>query len=232
MGVEYYKVDGGRLTFGEYWRMSPNPLVFLIVAIMKPFGGVSFNFSLPRGDELDFVDWDDLTGAARRKFRDTEDDWIDVGYARVFCHELPVLERHRYGAAAVYRHQDSRSFATQGYARDGDVETTFLSCVTRFDSGAFGCTTTNKQQFKPHPDHPVARFPGVNGVTLYERHVDQVAAWEPEYGRVTPVTPEALPQWILDAEHRFIDFHAERGVFVRMTKQEMRRARAAGPNLD
>ena len=225
MPTKYYKVHGGKLTFAEYWRMCPDPLTFLIAAGMKLFGGISLDASLPRHEELLTVEYDDLPKSAKKFTRDAVDALEAAGMTLLFCHELDVLEAHRYGVGVVFLARDGRAFATVNYAKEGEVKKVELNLVTPFKDDTFGITTTAKKQFKPHPDYLSDRHPDATADELYETHQQNLDEWESDGRKPYKLTPATVPQFVLEGEQRFIDFHIERGVFVPMTKAEVRRLR-------
>ena len=226
MATVYYKVHGGRLSFAEYWRMAPDPFTFCIVAVAKLFGGMSFDFSIPRVDQLHTVEWDDIPRDTRKAMREPIQLLEGAGLSLAFFHEMPVLERHRLGVGAALLAPDGRTFATVNYARDKVQSKLDVSCVTPFDDDTFGITTTAKKQMKPQPEHVVARYPGMPADDLYDKHLGHLEEWQAER-RAVRVTPQTLPGVILKGEQGHIDFHADRGVYVPMTKAEIRRIREA-----
>src|SRR5205085_12011004 len=80
MGIRWYKVHGGRLSFREYWKMAPDPFTFLIAAGAKLFGGLPMNFSIPYLDRLDVVELDDLPGGPRRTLKRGVAEFEDAGF--------------------------------------------------------------------------------------------------------------------------------------------------------
>lgn len=227
MPTKYYKVHGGRLSFAEYWRMSPDPFTFLLCAGMKLFGGMPFNFSIPRIGELHYLDEADLLRAAAKKMRGPIKRLQDAGFTLKFHFESPVLEDHRLGVAAVLLADDRQTYALVMYARDRGNEQTHVSCVSRFADGGRCVATTQKKAMKPDPESRVARYPGAAADDLYDRHRDDLRAWEDEGHRVERLDDAALAAVVLEAEQRHVDFHAARGVYVPMTRAEINRIRAA-----
>lgn len=225
MPTKYYKVHGGRLSFAEYWRMSPDPISFTIAAGMKLFGGLPFNFSIPRIDELHEVEWDDLPPPARRALKEPAEQFESAGLELVLCHRLPLLESHRIGIGAVFLAADGLSFATANFGKEHDVVKVELACVTRFDDDSFGVTTTAKKQLKPRPDYVIDRHPGATGDELHEKHVANIERWESKGKQPQRLTPKTLPDVLLEGEQGTVDFHAERGVFIPMSKAEVRQIR-------
>jgi hypothetical protein len=228
MPTKYYKVHGGRLTFGEYRRMAPDPFTFLICAVMKLFGGMSFDFSVPRIDELHYLDEADLPRAGAKKMKGPIKKLTEAGFALRFHHEAPLLESHRLGVAAVLVSQDRKTVALVMYGKEKDVEKVQVSCFSRFADGNFGATTTQKKEMTPNPANKVAYHPGVPADELVELHREHLAEWDEEDGlRPRKLDDAGVAAAVLEGEQQYIDFHAERGVLVPMSKAEVRRIREA-----
>jgi hypothetical protein len=227
MPTKYYKVHGGRLSFGEYWRMCPDPFTFLMAAGMKLFGGMPFNFSIPRIDELHYLVEDELLKSAVKKFKGPVRQLQDLGFAHKFYHEMPVLEDHRIGLAAVLLAEDRRTFGVVMYARERANEQLQITCATRFTDDTFGSTTTQKKAMKPVPENKVARHPGARADDLYDFHQEHLREWEDEGLQPVKLDDAKLAASVLKGEQRHVDFHAERGVYVPLSKAEINRIRSA-----
>lgn len=225
MGIRWYKVHGGRLSFREYRKMAPDPFTFLIAAGMKLFGGLPMNFSIPYLDQLDIVELDDLPGGPRRTIKRGVAAFEDAGFRLVFVHELPVLERDRFAAAAILLASNGRSFATVNFAEAKDLSQMAYNCVCWFGEGRFGTATTQKEQLKPDPKHKTVRFVGASPEELADHHKGLMADWEEDGETIKKLNPETLPDVVLSGERGHVDFHAERGVYVPMKKAEVRKLR-------
>jgi hypothetical protein len=108
---------------------------------------------------------------------------------------------------------------------------TEMTCTTLFVGGTSGSTTTARSVFRPVPDRLVVRLPGSSPADLCASHLDHLARWEAAGHVAEPVARDRVPAVILEAQQRFVDFHAGRGLFVPMTDEEIercRRGRAGG----
>ncbi|MDB5308518.1 MAG: hypothetical protein JWO38_2720 [Gemmataceae bacterium] len=218
----FYRVDGARLTFAEYWRMSPNPLVFLIAAWMKLIGRpIRFSFSVPRPDRLFLVEFDELPAAARAGMGPLVDAAEAIGLRLVFCHRLVVPEPHRLGAAAILLDKTGETILLVIFSRQGNRVERHLACTTLFTDGSRAVTTTIRKTFEPLPGSHVARYPGADPASLLARHREHLAALTSEGLIPTRLEPNRLPDVVHEAELRFVDFHIGRGVFVPMTDEEL-----------
>ncbi|MGL6095063.1 MAG: hypothetical protein ACRC7O_04585 [Fimbriiglobus sp.] len=227
MATEFYRLDGGRLTLREYWRMSPDALTFAIAAGAKLlFGGLPFPSSLPKHDRLHRVEWDAVPAAARRALSPFVQAVQDDGYAIQFCHRAEVLEPDRLGIAVVLLAADGRSFAAINHVREPSATKTEVSIVSRFADDSSGTTTVAAEQFRPNPAQLYDRHPRATPGELIAFHRKNLSRWDRQRAVVT-LTAETLARAWLDAERGFIEYHVGRGVFVRMTDEEIELQRTA-----
>lgn len=219
----FYRVDGGKLTYAEYWRMSGDPFAFLIAAGMKFFGfPMRFNFAIPRPDRLFVVEFDELPAAARRgmgpPIRAAEKK---AGLRLIFCHRLAVPEPHRVGAAALLLDEENETSLMVMFGQHGGQREVHLTCVSRFPDDTLASTTTMKKALVPVPGSDIERYPGADPATLYARHrghLERLAG----HGLVPVLLdPHRLEGFVLECELRYVDFHIGRGVFVPMTDDEL-----------
>jgi hypothetical protein len=218
----YYRVDGRKLTFGEYWRMSPDAFSFLIVAGMKLIGmPLKFNFAIPRPDRLFLVDFDELPKPARIGMKPLIRGAEKAGMELVFCHRLAVPEPHRLGAAALLIDESCETGLMVIYGKDRAAEENQMSCASRFADDTLAVTTTMKKTMVPVPDMQVERYPGASPATLIKRHREHMEKLEGEGLVPVPINPDRYEEFVLECELRYVDFHISRGVFVPMTDEEL-----------
>jgi len=218
----FYRVDGAKLTYAEYWRMSPGVMAFAIASGMKFFGfPFQFRFAIPRPDRLFLVNLDELPGPARRAMGRAIRSAEDEGLRLVFCHRLAVPEPDRVGAAALMLDPRNVSGLMIIYGQQNRVQQLQVACLSRFPDGTYATTTTMKKTMEPMPDQDIERYPGEDAGGLYRRHVEHVQRMA-ERGMIPiPFDPNRLEQFVLEREVQYVDFHAHRGVFVPMTEEEL-----------
>lgn len=225
MTTEYYKINSGRLSFGEYWRMSPNPVVFLIAAGAKLFGGLPMNFSIPRVDTLHTIDWEDMPPRAGKRMEPSIDTYESLGYKYGFCYEMPILELDRFFGACTLLGEDGLRFAMVVYVETPEEKRLTLGIVTEFTDGNYGVTTTAKKELEPEPNHRVHRHLSATAEELHQLHEQHLEEWRNDGLEPVKQSWDRLPQVILAAEQATVDFHASRGVFVPMSEAEVRKLR-------
>lgn len=225
MPTEYYKINSGRLSFAEYWRMSPNAVVFVIAAGAKLFGGIPMNFSIPRIDTLHTIDWEEMPSRAARRMEPSIKLLESLGYKYGFCFEMPILELERFFGVCVLLAEDAVQFAGVAYLEPPNEKRLILSILTEFTDGTFGVTTTAKKELEPEPNDRIHRHLTASADKLDHLHQQHLQRWRDDGLEPVVQTWSRLPQVILDAEQSTVDFHVKRGVFVPMTKAEIRKLR-------
>ena len=215
MPTQYFMVDSGRLSFAEYWRMSPNILVFSIAAIAKLFGGLPMTFSIPLVDRLHTLPFEFLPTPAREALAGPIAELESERFTLQFCLKLPVLEADRLACGAVLLSADGLTWSQLSFAQDPNFTQVALSCISKFQDGTLRRVTTEKKQLQPHPDHVIIRCPGASAKEIYETHLQYLRQWETEEIPIR-LTPQAVREEILDLERKAIEFHVQRGVFVPM----------------
>jgi hypothetical protein len=171
------------------------------------------------------VDLDDLPGGPRRIIRRGVQKFEDCGYQFAFVHEIPVLERDRFGAAAFLISPDGLSFTNVNFVEDKAVSQHVIGVNCRFDDGSFGMLTTQKEQMQPNPIHRYVRRPGAAAEDLVDQFPEILEEWESEGVQAVRIMPKSLPGLVLEGEQGDVDYHAERGVYVPMTAAEVARIR-------
>jgi hypothetical protein len=218
----YYRVDGGQLTYAEYWRMSPGLFPFLVAAGLKFLGSpIPFTFAVPRPDRLFLVEFDELPAVARQGMKRAVHRAEAAGLELVFCHRLAVPEPHRLGAAAVFLDSTGETTMSVLFAQEGATRQSQLSCVSRFADESLGCTTTVRKSMEVVPGTHVERYPGADPAALLARHRDHLGRLEGEGLVPVPIAANRLADFVLACEVRYVDFHIGRGVFVPMTDDEL-----------
>ncbi len=216
----FYRVDGGRVRFSEYWRMAPDPLSFLIAAGRKLFGvPIYFNFAIPRPDRLFVVEFEELPESARFAMKPSIRSAEDAGLELAFIHRLVVPERSRFGAAALLTDRSHTSALMIMYGEQQARTELHLSFGSRLADDTLAATTDMKKTMETIPGNSIERYPGANIRTLFRKHREHLERLDAE-GR--PAAKIARwEEFVLDCEVRYVDYHISRGVFVPMTEDEL-----------
>lgn len=218
----FYRVDGARLTYAEYWRMSPGVIAFLIAAGLKLVGWpLRFNFAIPRPDQLFVVELEELPSPARRMLGQAIRFAEGEGLRLIFCHRLAVPEPNRVGAAALMLDEENTSALMIIYGQQNAEGQLQLACASRFADDTLATTTTMKKTMEPMPNQDIERYPGETPAGLYRRHCEHLERLADQGLIALKFDPNRLEQFVLDREVKYVDFHVGRGVFVPMTEEEL-----------
>jgi hypothetical protein len=218
----FYRVDGGKLTYAEYWRMAPEPISFLIAAARKFVGlPIQFRFAVPRPDRLFLVDFAELPETARAAMRPLVHKAQAIGLRLGFYHRLALPEPHRVGAAAALLDEDASTCLYVIFGQDREQRQVQTTCASRLADDSLAVTTTMRKMMEPVPTSHVERHPGVDPATLYGRHQEHLEDLESRGLAPLRIDPDRLADFVLEWEVRYVDFHASRGVFVPMTDEEL-----------
>ena len=209
----YYRVDGARLSYGEYWRMSPGPLGFLIAAGCKLFGfPIQFHFVIPRPDRLFLVEFEELPAAALQAMKPAIRSAEKAGLRLIFAHRLAVPEPHRLGAAALMLDEENETGSMIVFGQQGDHRELHATCASRFADDTLGTMTTMKRTMIPTPGQDIERYPGASAGALYQRHREHLERLAGQGFIPLTLDPNRLKQFVLECELRNVDFHFARSV--------------------
>jgi hypothetical protein len=225
MPTTYYRLNGGRLTLDDCWRMARNWRNFLTLLLWKPVGGYPFGFSISRPEEPSVVPLDELPSALQDRLRGPVGELLQAGFLLAFYQLTRLLEPHRVVAGAVLLDPTGLVIANVSVAGVGRRLQTEWACTTRFVDGTAGVTSTRRSPFRLQPDRLLVLCPRASPTELYARHQSHLVRWEAGGHIAAPVSRARLPEVILEAQQRYIDFHVARGLFVPMTEAEIEQCR-------
>ncbi len=218
----FYRVDGARLTYAEYWRMAPGFLAFALSAGCKLLGTpIRFEFAVPRPDRLFLVEFEEFPEAACRAMEPALESARSAGLRLIFCHRLALPEPSRLGAGAYLLDDTNETGLMIGYGQSGNSRELHLACVSQFTDETLATTTTTKKSMKPTPWQSVERYPGSNARTIYEKHLAHLARLAGQGSIPVPHDPARFDRFVLECELRYVDYHIDRGIFVPMTEEEL-----------
>lgn len=218
----FYRVDGGKLTYAEYWRMAPEPVSFFIAAVRKLLGfPIQFRFAIPRPDRLFLVDFAELPDVAASAMRPLVRAAQARGLRLGFYHRLALPEPHRIGAAAALLDETEWTCLYVIFGKDRDQRQVQLTCASRLADDSLGITTTMPKTMEPVPTSHIDRHPGLDPAALYARHQEHLERLESQGLVPLRIDPDRLADFVREWEVRYVDFHIGRGVFVPMSDEEL-----------
>lgn len=225
--ADLYRIVSTRVSLGEYWRLSPGLVSFLILAFFRilrvptPF---FFPFGFTRPRRLDLVEFDHLPSHVRNHWEGPLAEFEAGGLRPVFAYSLPVLGSLKDAYAIILRADDGRLHGSLSYLRN-QVGTTTKEVVaatasSRLPDGRRVATSNARPFLNPPPEYQVRHLTSLSAREVLTKHLEWLASsgWTPE-----PIAEADLPGAIIHNEQRHIDFQVERGVLAPMAAREERR---------
>jgi len=221
--TDFYRTDSRRFSYGEYWRLSPNPLGFLIAATLK-----TLRVSLPHSHafgyphELALVAWEDIEPYVKEKWGPRLRQCEEAGFHRLFCYCISCCGITREGVCCVLQSDDRLYTVGLNYVRVEnatvvkEVVTTTLSSRLRDDRRVVAVDYRN--YLDPAPDQLLQFVPRKSIAEMWERHRDWIAEIG---GTPVPRDPSELPQAVLQREQQLIEHMVGRGLYVRLSAREL-----------
>ncbi len=220
-----FKVNPKKLGYFEMWRCASNPIEGLLGCALKIFLGPSNDgYGMKSfGDELDRLTVDDLPSRVARATEGYRAKIEKLGFVPGFVYSL-----ESYGSqeahGIVYRHKSGSAAVSVAFARcvRGPVETvtTVVGFNTPLDDDTYVMTSNNKRMLKKPPAWDCAYIPGAPPKDVFERHQERV---ERSGGRPRRVrSDDDLENLVLNCENEETVFNFQRGVYVKMTRADIK----------
>lgn len=213
--TQYFRVDGQRLTYAEYWRMSPGFFSFAIAAAMKLVRmPIASEFAIPRIDELTFVDPKSMPPYATHALAKFVRACLDADLRPQFTYTMPSLDGSSESYSSLFLSEDGRTAAQLIFVRSTDMEKTAIGCLTRLGDRRFLVTTDQPEALRSHPDDDMVRLVGRPPQEILARHAERLAAMTSGDRSPIRLDENSLKAMILYREQGHIDYHVSRGVYV------------------
>jgi len=222
-----FKANPGRMGYRELYRVCGKFSTGVLACGLKffrllraqrdGFGMRSF------GDQLPTCDIDSLPRRVLSEMDGYLDDLEKIGFIPCFAYSLESYGSQE-GHAIATRHKSGVAGGSVLYSRcvRGDQETEatiFAYCTALADDTYIMTSGTKKMMDKP--DHVLGEnMPGRSPKDVFERHIERLetAAALP----LTIKTDDELEQLILRYENEDTEFNFDRGVYVPMSRSEIR----------
>lgn len=221
-----YKTNARAMGFRELFRVAGSPGVGLFACLMKLFrliGPSSDGYGLRSfGDTLNRTDMDAVPRRVARATEGYRARLEKLGFVPGFAYALEtfgIQEAH----GLVFRHKDALIAASISYARcvrgEAETATTVFGFNTMLMDDTYLMTSGNKRLMEKPAVFLVEFMPGAAPKDVYERHRERV---EQAIERPRKIkTDDDLERLVLNCENAETDFNIERGVFVRMTRDDI-----------
>ncbi|MDR3639645.1 MAG: hypothetical protein P4L84_37945 [Isosphaeraceae bacterium] len=221
--TEFYRTDSRRFTYGELWRISPNPLAFVIAAVLKTIRvRLPRNFAFACPQELTLVAWDDIAPHVIEKWANRLKECDEAGFHRIFCHSLPCHGITREAVSCVLQTDDRLCMASLNYVRVENMatikEVSRLTIASRLRDDRRAMTLDYRSYLDPPPDRILQPVVGKSAPEMLRRHRDWIAGIG---ATAVPLEPKDLPRIVLERERESVQRMVERGVYVRTTEREL-----------
>ena len=219
--IRHYRVVLWRLTYVECWRIAPNPLSFVLLALFKtlrvPVATVS---AVTYPAQLDLVDIQEIPPYMLDRWRPALDACPDLGLRTKFCLRVPVLGRAENFNMVLVRDDGefTVSLTFERYIiqnRERIYVTTNIA--SRLNDDRRAVTTDNRRAVALLPDVVTQAVTGRSPPEMVAAHRDWLAA---NALTVIPVPEASLERTILARLQATFDRNVERGLYVRISESD------------
>jgi hypothetical protein len=220
------KTHPGKLGFRELYRCAGGVVPGILGCTLKLFrllGPDNSGFGFRSfGDSLTCRDIDDISRRVREETEGYRAKVEKLGFVPGFAYSIEPYGAQE-GHGQVLRHKNGTGGVNIIYmrqVRDGnETEATICSFCTPLKDDTYVITTGHKRQTDKPSTFLSEYLPGKSPADVWERHLERV-----EQSGVTPrriATDHDLARIVLYCENEETEFNLERGVFVRMTREDI-----------
>jgi hypothetical protein len=219
--IRHYRVVLWRLTYVECWRIAPNPLSFVLLALFKtlrvPVATVSA-VTYPTG--LDLVDIHEIPAYVLDRWRPALDACPDLGLRTKFCQRVPVLGRAENFNMVLVR-DDGEFTVTLTFERyivqNRERIYVTTNIASRLNDDRRAVTTDNRRAVALLPEIVTQAVTGRSLPEMVAAHRDWLAA---NALTVIPVPEASLERTILARLQAAFDRNVERGLYVPISERD------------
>ncbi|HKA08161.1 MAG TPA: hypothetical protein VKD71_12960 [Gemmataceae bacterium] len=216
----------GKMGFLELYRVAGSPVVGFIACGLKLFrilGPQHDGYGIRSlGDELERRDIGNLPKHVLEATEGYRDKLERLGFIPCFAYSLETYGAQE-GHAIPHRHKSGVAAANVLYTRcvrdDNETMATTFAFNTPLADDTYIVTSGLKKQMRKPPHFLIKNMPGKSPKEVFERHIERL-----EQANALPrtiKTDDELAQLVLNCEHDDTEFNFERGVYVRMTRDDI-----------
>ncbi len=221
-GRRYIKVNSTKLSFAEYWRMSPGIVSFIIVSALKALRvRISLAEGIPYPDELLVMERIHIPPYALEKMAPIYDACLGLGFDEGFWYTIPSLGRQE-GYGAAMRSADGEVAASILYSQtstDAGLEVVSgLGFHTRFSDDRLYATANIKEQLSAPPNCIGFAMPKGNPQQVLEKHRHRIGNMSRT--PIERIQANGLHGYILRINQEEADYHLARGVYEFLSRPE------------
>jgi len=231
-GVEFYQLRLGKLRFREL-RRGTTLWQACLIKCLAPFGiAPGPTIPVPRVQRLILLDWEHFPPHVRQQI----DPWVKQaaasGFAPSLWYTLPMLGRQE-AFGVVLQDAEGSVLAFFLYARvrmrvaeddddiSSDEQLTEASLVSVLPHDELLITETRRSELDPVPSHDVQNLLDADWPTLLAAHQRRLDAHD--RSALRRFTEADLPGFVLHLSQQEVDAHVARGVYQRMTREDIDR---------
>jgi hypothetical protein len=216
----------GKMGFLELYRVAGSPFVGVVACGLKLFrilGPQRDGYGIRSlGDELERRDIDDLPEHVLEATEGYRDKLEKLGFIPCFAYTLETYGAQE-GHAIPHRHKTGVAAANVLYTRcvrdDNETMATTFAFNTPLADDTYIVTSGLKKQMRKPPHVLMKNMPGKSPKEVFERHIERL-----EKARALPLTiktDDELAKLVLTCENDDTEFNFERGVYVKMTRDDI-----------
>ena len=221
-----FTANPGRMGFRELYRVAGGPTVGFIACGLKLFrilGPQRDGYGMRTlGDRLVRRDIDDLPEHVLEATENYRDKLERLGFIPCFAYSLESYGMQE-GHAIPHRHKSGVAAANVLYTRcvrnDNETLATTFAFNTPLSDGTYIVTSGLKRMMCKPSHFLVKNMPGRSPNDVFERHIERL-----EKANALPQTiktDDELAQLVLNCENEDTEFNFERGVYVKMTRDDI-----------
>ena len=227
--AEFYKIDGRKISFAEYWHLSPNWQV-LIPWIMKLLGmPLKIPTGVPHPSALDEyqVTEDQLAPEVLKAMSVARGEMEQAGFHSPAWIHMPDLQGNTATSGASFLHSSGKVVGRVMYTKAKAamanlvIEKLSIFFITPLTDGRILVTTNMPPSFRGLPYVSVQRRPGAPARELYELHMQRVSALPTTTSFQKLETIEERDSFLRKYELESFEYHVRRGLYVPITDAEV-----------
>jgi Zn-dependent protease len=226
---QFYKVDHRKITFREYWNLSPNwkgVVAWLLKILGRPISEPNVYTQPLSCKEFEVLE-DQLPVEHASAMSEARKQLEALGFHSATWTHLPPLHGNVSLAAGTLLHDSGKSVARIIHSKATSGTITMEQLVTAFlsplNDGRVLVTTDMREVFRgAPPNFVVDRRVGASLSSLHEAHVKRLAEVPAANIQLIQTTAQC-DAFIDDFERQTMDFNLRRGLYVIVSPEELAR---------
>jgi hypothetical protein len=222
--TRYYKVDGRKITFLEYWRLSRKKTTAIRAWLRKILGNPvspSLGFTEATSWNEQVVDPNQLPQQVLRALEPAVQDCAEIGFRNPYYHCL----RDRLGpgeSGGVYLlHESGEVGGGVVFVRYGKLQSSVISFLSFLHDGQMLMTSNKRREFNSPLEPQIERLVGATAQELWKRHVQRIEKVRASNPPRKLSVPGAYQEWFDRITRVTFEHNVLRGLWVEMSADEV-----------